>query len=125
MVDGLSAVADGTERVQLGHQSVHVGTVGKRETFEAKVVSTLLLEGSFGRMTLCQAGVGGNTVFWWWAGYAPALSQGDTVWITGTVKTHGEHNGEAQTGLTRVIVLREAPKPKPAKTRRCKATAAA
>ena len=86
--------------------SVHVGTVGKRQSFNGLVVKAFrTLDTRFGVSTLITYADGsGNIIKWFASGYQD-VQVGDTVNLTATVKEHGEWNGVPETTITRAKVV--------------------
>lgn len=100
--------------------SQHVGNVGERitatVTLEKKVTYEVPSYMGFGKDTkwiYIFKDESGNKFVWktskpFWLdgddGYMKPVSEGDTVKIKGTVKEHGEYNGERQTEIQRVKV---------------------
>jgi hypothetical protein len=94
--------------------SVHFGEIGKRETFQARLVRRTSYDGNFGVTWIHEFDVGGNVAVWFGSSHVFA-EVGQTGWIKATVKAHGERNGVKQTTLARVT---EADEPKPKRARK-------
>ena len=82
--------------------SVHVGTVGKREVLgELEVVSTRWFDGFYGARQMVKfADHDGNILVWWNTGKADP-KEGERYTVTAAVKEHSEYNGVKQTTITR------------------------
>jgi uncharacterized protein (DUF2147 family) len=83
----------------------HVGTVGKRETFELTVSGFTYIEGDFGTTTLVSFIEGNGNRVKWFASNCPDLQDGETYTVKATVKAHDEYKGVPQTVITRAKVL--------------------
>lgn len=92
--------------------SQHVGTVGKREVFTAKLVSLKGFESAFGVRVLARfEDASGNVLTWWTSGDAGfAETEGETYTFKATVKKHDDYKGTKQTVLTRCAPHVEKPK---------------
>lgn len=102
-----------------GNLSSHIGTVGKRETFKATLVSTREFDSEFGIRTLCTfKDAEGNILVWWASGSCPELESGTESYVTGTVKAHTTFRDTKQTVLSRCSVSNEAPKVKTKRTKK-------
>jgi hypothetical protein len=90
-------------------KKVWVGTIGEREEFTVTVVAMPSWNTHYGYSTqtvycYIMEDPAGNKLIWKSASYTE-LDRGVTARIKGTVKEHGEREGEKQTILTRVAVL--------------------
>lgn len=93
----------------------HVGTVGKREIFEVKVVWMREFDGDYGTRTLIRfEDAVRNTITWWASntrivpdptGGKRALEIGDELKIKATVKKHGLYREQKQTEIQRAAVV--------------------
>lgn len=94
-----------------GNVSTHVGMVGKREVFTLTLTGKREFESSFGIKTLLSfKDATGNKVVWWCSGDAPESAEiGAVLYVTGTVKEHGEYHAEKQTTLTRCTLSSSPP----------------
>ena len=90
-------------------KSVHVGTVGKRETFTVSVLFVRAFETDYGTKYLVEmADEAGNVVKTFNTGtFGRNAAKGDAYIIKGTVKEHTEYNGTAQTMLARVALVQD------------------
>lgn len=80
--------------------SVHVGTVGERDVFAGTVTFTRDFDSQYGVTTLVKVLTDdGNVLVWWASGDSP--EQGAKISGKARVKAHDEHDGIAQTVLTR------------------------
>ena len=87
--------------------SVHVGAVKERlHNLELTVhQSPRFFESDWGTSTLLTfVDAAGNVLKWFASGTRDTLAVGDTVTLTGTVKSHEEWQGVAQTMLTRCVL---------------------
>lgn len=87
----------------------HAGAIGGKLTIEASVESVREFETEFNRKkvvnTMAIFRDGEGRVFKWTSSAMPAeVAEGASVTITGTVKSHGEYEGERFTALTRCKV---------------------
>lgn len=83
----------------------HVGTVGKRETWTATLVSRVAIETDYGLKRLCTFRTSeGSDLFWACSGANCPYDAdiGKVFSVKGTVKKHGEFRGRKQTVLLRV-----------------------
>ena len=93
---------------------VHVGTVGKRQTFTVKVLGLREMGwddyAQAPRLLVRMADQDGNVLVWWTTTVSSGgaamydAGEGATLTIKGTVKAHDEFKGMPQTVLTRVAV---------------------
>lgn len=79
--------------------SVHVGTVGKRETFDATLERVFSFETQYGTSHVHKFRTDDGAVLVWKTG--SAFLETGRYRVTGTIKAHDEYKGEAQTILTR------------------------
>jgi hypothetical protein len=86
--------------------SEHIGTVGKRETFTARLDFVTGYETQYGYTTVCKFVTDAGHVLVWKASSTDLARDdvGKVYTVTGTVKVHGEYKGQKQTGLTRCKV---------------------
>ena len=86
--------------------SQHFGTVGKREIFKLTCTKKISVDGNYGLTTICKFVQDGtaNIATWFASGLAPAIEEGQTYTIKGTVKEHKDYQGGAETVLTRCAV---------------------
>lgn len=98
--------------------SAHVGTVGERGLFRVRLERIIVCEGSYGtsylhKMACSASGAaaldGGDRAdsVAWFASSKGEMEEGKEYTVRATVKSHGEYRGEAQTSLTRLVVLSE------------------
>jgi hypothetical protein len=98
--------------------STHVGTVGERGIFRVRLERVIVCEGSYGtsylhKMTCSASGAaaldGGDRsdAVAWFASSKGEMEEGKEYVVRAAVKAHGEYRGEAQTTLTRLVVLSE------------------
>lgn len=83
--------------------TLHAGTVGVRETFEVTLDFAHGYEGAFGWQTILKFKTSTGAALVWRTGSSD-LGKGDvgrSFSLTGTVKSHGEYKGDAQTIVTR------------------------
>lgn len=91
----------------------HVGTIGERlRDLPATVLFIKAIEGEWGVSFLYKFLTDDGATLTWFASSSQGLTQGEKVWVTGTVKAHKQYNGEPETSLSRCILSDEAPKPK-------------
>jgi hypothetical protein len=83
--------------------SRHLGEVGNKGTWQAKVTAILPRENSWGATWLVKFDVEGSTLTWW-ASNPPDCEVGDEVEVKGTVKGLGEFKGQKETTVTRCKV---------------------
>lgn len=85
--------------------SEHLGTVGEKLSFEAKVIGVHTFPGyaynSPDRAIVSMITPEGDRLVWKASNVMRAPEQGDTVTMSGTVKEHGEFRGDKQTIVTR------------------------
>jgi hypothetical protein len=102
-------------------ESRHIGTVGKRETFEMTCTRIHVTEpGQWGSTYIVGMIEGTGNQVVWFASKRPGidainadgsfsrfteLAIGDTVKLKATVKTQGEYNGYPQTIITRAAIV--------------------
>lgn len=83
----------------------YVGTVGKREDFEARVVFTTSWETPFGvTLMIALETDDGNKIVWRCTGDPQGLYKGVKARFRATVKSHDEYKGEPQAVVARVKV---------------------
>jgi hypothetical protein len=98
-------LAESIEREKLGN-SQHIGTVGKKETFEdLTVIDVRAISTCYGVSHLHSFADQNGNVLKWFAPRDQGLKPGDKVNVTGTVKTHGAYNGVNETTLNRCKVV--------------------
>ncbi len=84
---------------------VHIGTPKKREVFTLTVLGKHGYENSFGGGTLVRfADPEGNLAVWFASSGAYDLKEGETYEVKATVKSHGDHDGAAQTVINRCAI---------------------
>lgn len=81
--------------------SSHIGAVGKRESFDVRVVAIRTFDSQWGARSMVQFEDMAGNVLVWWTGETK-LSEGWSGRIKGTVKEHTEYRGAPQTVLSRV-----------------------
>lgn len=83
--------------------SKHVGTLGKRETFQVTFKFRGSYDNEFGGGVICNfEDSEGNEIVWFTSGDCPGSEELNTkMTITGKVKKHGDRKGRAQTVLSR------------------------
>lgn len=96
--------ADVAERKAI---SQHVGAIGDKIDTTATLVDCFSFEGKFGWRTQYRFRDDAGNVLVWWTGAAIDMAKGERAGITGTVKDHGEYDGERQTTLLRVKVKKQ------------------
>lgn len=80
----------------------HVGTIGNREVFQSLTVKKLAYhDGKYGVRVMAQFEDSDGNVLVWWTGDSCPWSEGETVTIKGTVKTHTQFRGLPQTVISR------------------------
>ena len=85
----------------------HVGTVGKRETFEVKLVDKRTIETFYGISVLYKfEDKDGNILIWFASGNGIDVPVGEFVKIAALVKGHDEYKGLKQTKINRVKVVK-------------------
>lgn len=95
-------VSDTAQRAAQDDGSAYVGEVGNRVKFDATVEFTKEFDGHYGVVTLIKLRDTEGNIFAWFASCdVYELGRGDTVSVTGTVKSHDEYKGAKQTMLTR------------------------
>lgn len=96
--------AEEARRNAPGRNPVHVGTIGKRETFaNVTLVRSSTFEGMYGVSTLhVFETADGSEIAWFKSGSGTLVERGATCTIKATIKSHGERNGTPQTKVTRV-----------------------
>lgn len=98
----VKAVADAETRLAAKAASRWVGEVGAKVTVAGTVVFTKVVESAYGSSVLVVVDADGDkvttfaTAAWVWD-----AAKGDTVTLTGTVKSHETYEGEQRTVLTR------------------------
>lgn len=83
-------------------KSEHVGTVGKRSTFQVTIVKQFCVETQFGLSTRYMMRDENGNVLGWWASRPQGWEVGDEMTVVGTVKAHTEYKGIKITELSRV-----------------------
>lgn len=91
----------------------HLGTIGKREEFIAKVAAVLSFSSRFGERVLVIFDADGKSVVWWtnWSSFPGEVEPGNPFQkngvyrLRGTVRDHGEYRGKPQTMVSRVKPL--------------------
>lgn len=78
--------------------SQHVGTVGEKMEFTAKVIGVFSFDGRFGTITSVLM-VSGNDKLVWKTSNPKNLDKGMDVKFIATVKAHSEYKGECQTEI--------------------------
>lgn len=104
------------ERRAAAAASKHFGTVGKRETWTLAVSRINTSDGNYGTTYIVGfVSPEGNQAMWF-SSRNPGVEVGQTYRVKGTVKSHGDYKGVAQTVLTRCAVteLEQAPEAAPA-----------
>lgn len=83
--------------------STHYGTIGQRVTLTAEVTFMREFDSAYGTKTLVKFRTEGANLMWWATSWLGELKVGDTVTITGTVKSHDadRFDGSPVTTLTR------------------------
>ena len=86
--------------------SEHIGTVGKRETFTARLDFVTGYETQYGYTTVCKFVTDAGNVLCWKASSTDLARDdvGKLYSVTGTVKAHDDYKGTKQTALTRCKV---------------------
>lgn len=91
--------------------SRHVGTVGMRGTFRLKLIRRFGFEGFYG---YCHGHIfedaDGNELDYL-GSVCLEMDEGDTRFVKGTIKDHGERDGVAQTKLSRAVLIPEDDRP--------------
>lgn len=109
LVSAIAAYDNAMSRKEVAKNSLHVGTVGKRQDFFGLVVTgyKVLPDYGYGCATVYNFVDGdGNQLSWKAsAGSSVDLSKGDIVDLKATVKAHGEWHGMKKTELTRCKVI--------------------
>lgn len=84
-------------------ESKHVGTLGKRETFEVTFSFRAGYMNDFGGGIICNfVDADGNQIVWFTSGACPGEADlQKKLRVTGTVKKHGDRKGQAQTVISR------------------------
>ncbi len=112
-INGYARHVEKTERVErekvTAKASAHIGGVGERLDFEAKLVSLKYFESEYGLRTLCRFVDANGNIIIWWATTEPRLTVGNTYRFTATIKKHDTYNGAAQTIITRAKLENEDP----------------
>ena len=91
-------------RVLKAMASVHVGTIGKRETFAVTLDNITGYETAYGYTTVVRFTTDAGAIIVWKASTDPDLKPeqvGKRFSLTGTVKQHSEYKGTAQTVVQR------------------------
>lgn len=113
---GLAVSAIGAYQRDMQHQlerkakaatspSQHVGTVGKRQTFDNLTCQAIrYLESQFGVTTLLTFTDPSGNIIKWFASSEPDIEPDQTVTLVATVKAHGDWNGTPETTITRAKV---------------------
>jgi len=102
--------------------SAHVGEVGQRLTLAVTVQRVASFDTDYGALHVISLRDAANNLLVWKTG-SQNPKPGEKIWIRGSVKSHGEYRGEAQTVLTRCEIRDEEPPAKPARKPRAKKTA--
>jgi hypothetical protein len=98
----VKAVADAETRLAAKAASRWVGEVGSKVTVAGTVVFTKTVESAYGTSVLVVVDADGDKVTTFTtAAWAWDAAKGDTVTLTGTVKSHETYEGEQRTVLTR------------------------
>jgi hypothetical protein len=95
-------------RVLKAMASVHVGTIGKRETFEVTLDNITGYETHFGYTTVVRFTTDDGAILVWKASADPDLKPeqvGKRFNLTGTVKQHSEYKGTKQTVVQRCKIV--------------------
>lgn len=95
------------QRLKVGENSGHVGTVGKRETFQLRFFGQHVFESQYGVMVVLKfLDPQGNLLVWMTAESSnyPDMEQGALYSVKGTVKRHNDYKGVLQTQLSRVMI---------------------
>lgn len=88
--------------------SVHVGVVGKRESFKVECLAVYKSEGQYGTTGIHKLITAEGSVLIWFASEGTDwLSVGSKYEVKATVKSHGEYKGQKQTTVVRVSVEHE------------------
>ena len=84
----------------------HIGTIGERMTTDLIVEFSKTFDGQYGVTTLIKFRTAEGDLVQWWASGEWDLETGETVTLTGTVKSHemDRHSNEPVTTLTRCRV---------------------
>ena len=83
-------------------KSEHVGTIGKRSTFQVTIIKRFCVETRFGLSTRYMMRDESGNVLGWWASRPQGWEVGDEMTVVGTVKAHTEYKGVKITELSRV-----------------------
>ena len=95
-------------REAAGREDEHVGTVGKRDTFDVEVRRITVVEGHYGTTTIvAMADEQGRDLVWFASNGAPDIDEGDRITIKATPKRHEQRGGRKQTVLARVAKVAE------------------
>lgn len=91
------------EEAAIANDGGHVGTVGKREDFDATLTRLHTYDTDFGSKTIVTfTTAAGSLLVWRATGRHPSTSDiGKRFTVKGTVKAHDHYRGRAQTVLTR------------------------
>jgi len=81
-----------------------IGTVGKRETFNVKITRLIRCEGFYGVSYICTMVTPDNVVMVSKGAFAADV--GDTLTIKATVKEYSRYNGQMQTVIQRVAIVK-------------------
>jgi len=100
------------KREEMKANSVHIGTIGKREVFELVYTGNTSFESYYGWATIHFFKDANDNSVIWKTGNGRLLNseyneieKGTMIKVKATVKDHGDYNGENQTILTRLVVL--------------------
>jgi hypothetical protein len=97
---------------------VHLGTLGERTGFAQVTIKAIRsFDSAFGVRTMIRFEDAQGSVLIWWKSGDTKWEEGETIDITGTVKSHEEYKGTPQTVLQRV----SEGLPKPKKSKKTKA----
>jgi hypothetical protein len=104
--------------------SRHIASVGERvRDVPVIVTATRDFSNEYGPRTMVRMVDQQGNVLVWWTGHNPIaatdVGSEKTLWLTGTIKRHGEYKGVAQTELSRCILSAD---PTPPKVKRAKKT---
>jgi hypothetical protein len=102
--------------------SVHFGTIGKRDVFTLTLVTSKTFDSDYGVRTMAKfLDASGNVAVWWTGELSDTdFPQGEAVTVKATVKDHTVYNTTNQTLLSRVALFTP-PAPKAKKPRAKKA----
>jgi hypothetical protein len=98
---GIARVAERRQAAKAIAHSEHVGNRGERINLQGATIQRIhSFEGNYGTTYIYNMLHAGN-VLCWFASRRQEVKVGDTINVTGTVKSHGEYKGTNQTTLTR------------------------